>query len=400
MDNVRYFAELLGSCHNLYLWSYDGAMELSYSNCPDWDGMEALVGLGEMKERLVSYAKEGRVPILITNAVTFLWIAQPVREENRFSGVHILGPLFMDEGSRRTVEQHLKSLQLTPGFKAEVSRFIRSLPIISLNRIFEYAIMLHYAVTGEKIEVSDLNYETNPDALRREESAFSEERIIHGTYEAEREMLRKVREGDMSFVDEISQMTTMGSLGRLTNDSSIRQYKNAVLVCVTLFSRAAIEGGLSPELSMTLTDRYFQDIEAAETVAELADVSVTMQKDFVERVHKAKARSHFSKAVQQSMNYIDLHLEEPISLGDIAAEAGYTDYYLSKKFSAEAGESIKAYIGKKRLERAAFLLEATDISLHDISEKLHYNSQSYFTEQFRRYFGISPAKFREERRHS
>lgn len=60
-------------------------------------------------------------------------------------------------------------------------RFLRRLPIISLNRIFEYAIMLHFCVTGEKITVSDLRYHENRQQIA---GSFSSQETVdaHGTY--------------------------------------------------------------------------------------------------------------------------------------------------------------------------------------------------------------------------
>lgn len=103
-------------------------------------------------------------------------------------------------------------------------------------------------------------------------------------------MLRKVREGHVSFKEDIAKLATTGTLGTLTVGDTLRQYKNAVQVAVTLISRTAIEGGLNAETAMTLTDHYFQRVEEVSTIAELTDVSLLMQQDFVERVRPAKYR--------------------------------------------------------------------------------------------------------------
>ena len=140
--------------------------------------------------------------------------------------------------------------------------------------------MLHFAVTGQTITPSDLDYYEdvrNTFDLDNPESAID----FHGTYEAEQEMLRMGREGDIEhFRKHMDKMAFIGTAGKLSNGDNDRQMKNMVQVCITLFSRAAIEGGMLPETAMTLTDYYFQSVEAAGSIAELTKISHSMQEDF------------------------------------------------------------------------------------------------------------------------
>lgn len=398
-ERIAYLGELIKSCHKLYLWSYDADFQFVSSNCEEESGMEALLNMDQMKKKILTYCTGHVTPIIITNTVAFMWIAEPVMTDEALTGIQILGPFFIDEVTRKNVLNHLNDLHLSVSLRADIARFVRSLPIVSLSRVFEYSQMLHYAATGEKISVSDLRYETSPNRLVGQASDFADEATIHGTYEAEQEMLRMVREGDLNYAEQLSKMATMGNMGKLANDGSGRQFKNAVLVCITLFSRAAIEGGLSPETAMSLTDKYFQEVEACTTIPDLTLISKTMQRDFVERVHKCRMDHRYPKVIRHCIDYIELHLEEKINLSDLSESLGYTEYYLSRKFKEETGVSIKEYTNQKRIERASFLLANSTLSIHDISEKLKFHSQSYFTEQFRKLTGVSPAKYREENRH-
>ncbi len=56
----------------------------------------------------------------------------------------------------------------------------------------------------------------------------------------------------------MNRLAMSGSMGTLAGGNGSRQMKNAVLACIVLFSRAAIEGGLSPKVVMTLTDHFFR----------------------------------------------------------------------------------------------------------------------------------------------
>lgn len=286
------------------------------------------------------------------------------------------------------MDQKQLSVRLTRKF----TLFLKELPCISINRIFEYAVMFYYCITGEKISASDLQYHISEK--HTEPQLENENSEAHGTYEAEQEMLRMVREGDLNYKEHMNKISMTGRLGKLSTDDSMRQLKNTVLVCVILFSRAAIEGGLLPEISYTLTDHYFQSIEACTNMSELMDISHTMQADFIERVHKCRQNQAYSAEIRTCIAYIDFHLEDDINIALLARETGYADYYLSKKFKKETGHSVKDYILSKRIERAKFLLDKTTETVQEIGERLRFCSQSYFAETFRKEAGMTPTEYR------
>ena len=193
-------------------------------------------------------------------------------------------------------------------------------------------------------------------------------------------------------------MATNVNVGKLVANSSdpLRQMKNTIYVAITLFSRAAIDGGLYPDTAMTLTDRYFQAVEAATTYQEITGITSTMQADFVNRVHKIRQDSSSSKTIRAIREYVDLHKEDEIVLKDLANELGYTEYYLTKKFKKETGVTFKEYLRDVRLDYSKFLLEHSSISVREIAERLRFTSQSYFTMCFKEKYGKTPNQHRKD----
>lgn len=57
--------------------------------------------------------------------------------------------------------------------------------------------------------------------------------------------------------------------------------------------------------------------------------------------------------------------------------------------------SFTDYLNSTRIDKSKYLLSNSDKSLLDIGVLVGFNSQSYFTAQFKKYTGISPRKFRE-----
>lgn len=391
-EKIALFREMVSCCHNLYMWTYDAAFRLTGSNCPEPEAMHNIFMMACGQDGFNEELAARDTPALLTNDVSMMWLAFPQFEQGAMVRSRVLGPFFVDDISCQNINVFLLRKGMSSVLRKCVLEFLNQLPVIAWSRVQEYGIMLHYCLTGEKIHASDLRYWRNPaDAATHESSIPTVD--AHGTYQAEKEMLRMVREGDLNLESYINRIAVVGSVGRLSNGDQLRQMKNQSIVCATLFSRAAIEGGLSPELSYTLTDHYCQGIEACNNVSEITELTYGMQKDFVERVHRCRLNK-YPPAIQAVCDYISLHLEEEITIAMLARHTGYADYYFSKKFKKETGLIPAEYIRRRRLERAAFRLRTTNEEIQAISSRLQFCSQSYFTDSFRKYYGVSPGVYR------
>ncbi|MBQ1292031.1 MAG: helix-turn-helix transcriptional regulator [Lachnospiraceae bacterium] len=394
-EKIVLFREMISCCHMLILADYDPLLHRIGSSTDEETTANELFSLSRSGLPLESFLAADRTPVLFTNRVNMMWLCCPEGSEHELLCVHVLGPFFMDDYSSFVIDSGLSNAGASPTLRQSAAKLVRKLPILSWARVQEYALMLHYLITGEKIRQSALRFfgrgELSP--VNGKEIPVTD---THGTYLAEQEMLRMVREGDLELVRHIDRMAVTGTMGQLAQaGDALRQMKNAVLVSVTLFSRAAIEGGLSPETAYKLCDRYFQNVEAAKSLSELTGVASTMNRDFVERVHAVRTQK-LSREIEAACSYIERHLEEELSISSLASYAGYMEYYFSKKFKRELGLTPAEYIRKKRLAKAALLLRSTDLDAQQIASRLQFCSQSYFTDCFRKEFGVSPTKYRKE----
>lgn len=94
------------------------------------------------------------------------------------------------------------------------------------------------------------------------------------------------------------------------------------------------------------------------------------------------------------LDYIEAHLGENLSIKGLASQAGVGPHYFRKLFRVSAGIPVHEYVLKARITRAKRLLEATDLSIAEISRQAGFSSQSHFTAEFRRRFKITPAVYR------
>ncbi|HEX8772581.1 MAG TPA: AraC family transcriptional regulator [Pyrinomonadaceae bacterium] len=98
--------------------------------------------------------------------------------------------------------------------------------------------------------------------------------------------------------------------------------------------------------------------------------------------------------LRRIVEYINEHLEQDLSLTEIAAVAGMNPYHLSRAFKQDIGYTPHQYVLMRRIERAKALLAGTELSIVEVGLKVGFQSQSHFTNTFRRLTGVTPNNFR------
>ena len=93
--------------------------------------------------------------------------------------------------------------------------------------------------------------------------------------------------------------------------------------------------------------------------------------------------------------YVDMHYTEQISTGDVAQYFHMDQNYISRVFKKKFNKNIKDYITEKKMEKAKWLLENTDLKIYEVSDASGYTDYFYFTRVFRKLTGITPTEWRE-----
>ena len=96
----------------------------------------------------------------------------------------------------------------------------------------------------------------------------------------------------------------------------------------------------------------------------------------------------------RAKDFVDARYAEPITVDDLAAAAGLSRSHFSRVSTRTFGESPRAYLQTRRLERAAASLRNTDRSVADICAMVGLTSVGSFTTSFARVYGKPPAAYR------
>ena len=183
---------------------------------------------------------------------------------------------------------------------------------------------------------------------------------------------------------------TPGILSR----NELRNSKNMFIAGITLFTRAAIEGGVPEETAYALSDGYIQTVEECTSKSSIEKLSQKAALRFAQEVQKS-GMQHYSREIEAAVKYIHLHLHVPVTLEETAEAAGISASYLSRLFKKETGMLFVDYIQKERIEAACNMLTYSDYTAAQISEYLCFSTQSYFIKIFRKYTGTTPAKYKK-----
>lgn len=97
----------------------------------------------------------------------------------------------------------------------------------------------------------------------------------------------------------------------------------------------------------------------------------------------------------RTVEYIEKHLNEKITLKDLAKISGYSAYHLIRIFTAATGGTIGGYVRKRRLAVAAEALLNTERRVLDIALDSGFGSSEAFSRSFKSVCGLSPHAYRK-----
>lgn len=288
----------------------------------------------------------------------------------------------------------------------EIEKYV---PQVNPDDYLEDILFLNHMITGVEstteqiIETNCLNHDHTGKVQKHFNDILfenHENNVHHNPYDQEMREFVSIENGDLIQLEKSLQEDYDGTIGTLAKDP-LRNLKNLGIVLVTLASRAAIRGGLSPEISFSLSDSYIQQIEECKDLALVAPLAHKAEFQYAEMVHEIKEKQkgilkkQKNPRINKCKDFIFSHLHDRITLEDLAAEADCNPNYLSQLFKECEGISISGYILQEKINRAKNLLIYSDYSYIEIATYLGFSSQSHLGTQFKKHTGYTLRQYRE-----
>lgn len=101
-----------------------------------------------------------------------------------------------------------------------------------------------------------------------------------------------------------------------------------------------------------------------------------------------------STVAGRAIEFMHRHLDEPISVNDIAEATNYSQFHFSRVFASQARIPPSKYLAALRFHRAKQLLLYDQMATVDAMTAVGYSSLATFTRQFGQAVGTTPGRFR------
>lgn len=398
--NSRLFSGMIYSGCKMWAWCFSmSRRNLFYTTCPDEQEFLLFFSMSGCQDYIFSPKVDTTKPLFLSDSLGMVWVADYIYQYGKPDLVIVIGPVFSSSSSVRGIEDSLKGMNFSIKVRNNMLQILQKVPVVSIVMMYQYAAMLHYALTDEPVASRDFQFQhpveeetesVSEHSAPAERVSMERERMIEET------ILQMIREGNLDYKQMINEKSHIIGPDDYQTKAPQRDNKNIMLIFVALCSRAAMEGGLSPRTAKNMEIEYITMIEKAKTVTELINIKEKMMDEFVCRVHQCRTHPEVSKIVQECCDYIQRNLLKPLELSDIAGEMGYAEYYLSKKFYKEMGVRLLDYVSECRIELAKIWLLTTRKSIQEISDQMYFGSRSYFSRVFRKKVGMTPVAFREQ----
>ncbi|CEG28485.1 response regulator [Bacillus sp. B-jedd] len=102
--------------------------------------------------------------------------------------------------------------------------------------------------------------------------------------------------------------------------------------------------------------------------------------------------------IRKAVELITADLSRHYPSADVAHEVGLSRSHFSTLFKKSIGESFSEFTEKLKLDAACSLLEATPLTLQEISERIGIHDGKYFSKWFKKCTGKTPSDYRQTKR--
>lgn len=170
---------------------------------------------------------------------------------------------------------------------------------------------------------------------------------------------------------------------------------------ITLEPRAFAE---DPQITL-LYRRFLLDCNWQERANQLALSSATtlLMSHLVQRYSQLqwalpRVRGGLAPAVARRVKeYIEQHLDRPLLLAELAAQAGLSEFHFARMFKHDTGLAPHQFVMRARLQQAEKLLRHSLLPLTQIALECGFSSASHFSNRFKATYGFVPMQMRQGR---
>lgn len=394
--NISYLKEYISRQLHTYVRHYDLTKKSKESFCARHNFTDRSIYTASVESFLCGLLNE-ELPILASLDRKFVYGIVSIHEAGYIVGpIHVPAALYLNNNMDQILYDEAWAITVP---EIELGTFIDKL--LLLHNLYHEA-----PATESDIVLHNCSSATTESDIKTHFSDIlfqhHEYRETHNPYDQELREFSSIEHGNVEQLKRSWNEDYTGKLGILAKDE-LRNNKNLGIVLVTLASRAAMKGGVIPEIALSLSDSYYNKLEECKNSKEAFYIArqseceyASMVHDVLEQKKDCTHRKDQNPRISRCKDYIFNHLHEKILIQDIADELYLNVNYLSMIFKEYEGISIGNYIVREKINLAKNLLIYSQYSYIEIASYLAFSSQSHLGKQFKRETGMTLRQYREK----
>ncbi len=295
------------------------------------------------------------------------------------------GPDTGDEAWRRWADQTARQIQRSAeakGLSVSVGIGARSDEPKMLHRSYEQA---RAAMVNRFFQGNRLVYHYQPKQTE-------EKRWSAPLSQAERaELLARVRIGDEAGTAAFLQIALDKMAEAYKRD--VDMFKSEVVDLVMAMSRQVLEMGGNAAAILTDNARIIQQLYTTVRYDKFAQSVLAYGRRLAAQIGEAGVPG-VSPVIRQAVQYMKRHHHRKLSLREVAQFCCLSVYHFSRLFTREMGVSFTDYLNRLRVEKAVYLLTASDMPIQQVAASVGFPDANYFSRIFKRYTNRTPSEYR------
>ena len=335
--------------------------------------------------------KKGALCIL-QSAMDFITIVFSFPREIS-TDIIVIGPFLEVEPDDTFIINLLNKNSLPEGLRKTISTYYNSLPVANaLNVIstlhtvlgafisdYDPSNMYYIDFSKNKPKLSDYNYDDSEFYIQ-----------YHKKYKfCLEEIFKCIRLG----IDATNILNDYIELTGILKGSCIDRLKNNLYILNTQFESELLKEHVSPVQVRQLYLKNQMEIEKETSRVKLMKLPYKMLKKYSDLLSNYNLQQ-YSYTVRSALEYINLNLQNNLSLSTISEAINKNSSFLSSQFKKETGNTVTRYIQEKRIEESIRLLTHTDMTIQEISYSVGIDDLSWFSKLFKSITNMSPTKYR------
>jgi AraC-like DNA-binding protein/ligand-binding sensor protein len=130
-----------------------------------------------------------------------------------------------------------------------------------------------------------------------------------------------------------------------------------------------------------------------QAIIQLLNVFAQYLADFATR-HAIACSEAEPNAVASAKQFVQSHVEEPITLAQVVQHVHVSRFYFCKLFKKATGMTLTEYVSRVRVEKAKTLLVDPSLRVSEVVYAAGFGSIPRFNSVFKRYVGMPPTEYR------